>query len=43
MVFGPGDIAQAHAADEFVDPAELDTAQAVFEQVLGSPASVAAP
>jgi acetylornithine deacetylase len=34
VVFGPGDIAQAHAADEFVAVADLDAAQAAFEQVL---------
>jgi acetylornithine deacetylase len=36
VVFGPGEIAQAHAADEYVDPAGLDEAQAAFEQVLMS-------
>ena len=34
VVFGPGDIAQAHAADEFVTMADLEAAQAAFEQVL---------
>ena len=34
VVFGPGDIAQAHGADEFVDPAELEVAQQSFERVL---------
>jgi len=37
VVFGPGDIAQAHAADEFVTMADLETAQAAFEQVLVAP------
>jgi acetylornithine deacetylase len=42
VVFGPGDIAQAHAADEFVEAADLDAAQAVFEEVLAAlPAAVA--
>ena len=36
VVFGPGDIAQAHAADEFVSPADLEAAQAAFEQVLAA-------
>ena len=34
VVFGPGDIAQAHAADEFVEIAELETARAAFAHVL---------
>jgi acetylornithine deacetylase len=34
VVFGPGDIAQAHAADEFVSIAELETARAAFVDVL---------
>jgi acetylornithine deacetylase len=34
VVFGPGLIDQAHAADEFVEIAELETARAVFEKVL---------
>jgi len=34
VVFGPGDIAQAHAADEYVDIAELEAAQAAFAHVL---------
>ncbi len=36
VVFGPGDIAQAHAADEFVTMADLEAAQAAFEQVLAA-------
>ena len=36
VVFGPGDIAQAHAADEFVTIADLEAAQAAFEQVLAA-------
>ena len=35
MVFGPGDVGQAHAADEFVTIADLETARATFAQVLG--------
>jgi acetylornithine deacetylase len=35
VVFGPGDIEQAHAADEFVTVASLETARAVFATVLG--------
>jgi acetylornithine deacetylase len=34
VVFGPGHIAQAHAADEHVDIAELETARAAFEEAL---------
>ena len=34
VVFGPGDIAQAHAADEFVSLADLETARAAFVDVL---------
>ena len=34
VVFGPGDIAQAHAADEFVTVADLETARAVFADLL---------
>ena len=34
VVFGPGDIAQAHAADEYVEIAELETARAAFAHVL---------
>ncbi|HET6148485.1 MAG TPA: M20/M25/M40 family metallo-hydrolase [Polyangia bacterium] len=41
VVFGPGDIAQAHATDEFVAPAELEKAQAAFEEMLASLTSVA--
>jgi acetylornithine deacetylase len=36
VVFGPGDIAQAHAADEFVTTTDLEAAQAAFEQVLAT-------
>ena len=35
VVFGPGDIAQAHAADEFVTLAQLESARDAFLQVLG--------
>ena len=34
VVFGPGDIAQAHAADEFVPLADLQQAQAAFASIL---------
>jgi acetylornithine deacetylase len=34
VVFGPGDIAQAHAADEFVELAQLEAAHATFLKVL---------
>jgi acetylornithine deacetylase len=33
VVFGPGDIAQAHAADEYVERAELETARDAFVRV----------
>jgi len=36
VVFGPGDIAQAHAADEYVTMDDLEAAQAAFEQVLAA-------
>ena len=36
VVFGSGDIAQAHASDEFVSEEDLETAQAVFAQVLAA-------
>jgi acetylornithine deacetylase len=34
VVFGPGYIEQAHAADEFVEIAQLEAAQAAFEEAL---------
>ncbi len=34
VVFGPGDVAQAHAADEFVTIADLEAAHTVFAAVL---------
>jgi len=34
VVFGPGAVGQAHAADEFVDIAELEEAAATFARVL---------
>jgi acetylornithine deacetylase len=34
VVFGPGDIAQAHAADEFVTLGDLQEAQRVFASIL---------
>ncbi len=36
VVFGPGAVEQAHAADEFVEIAELEQAQAAFASVLSS-------
>ena len=35
VVFGPGEVGQAHAADEFVTIADLETARATFATVLG--------
>lgn len=37
VVFGPGSIAQAHTAREFVDVAQVETASRVFRRVLESP------
>jgi acetylornithine deacetylase len=37
VVFGPGDIAQAHAADEWVEVAQLEVAEAAFARVLSAP------
>jgi acetylornithine deacetylase len=34
VVFGPGDIAQAHAADEFVTIGDLEQAHAVFSSIV---------
>ena len=34
VVYGPGGIAQAHAADEYVEVAELESARATFTHVL---------
>ena len=34
VVFGPGDVEQAHAADEFVTVADLETARDTFAAVL---------
>jgi acetylornithine deacetylase len=34
VVFGPGAVAQAHTADEYVELAELETARAAFSHVL---------
>ena len=34
VVFGPGDIAQAHAADEFVELTQLESARDVFLHAL---------
>ncbi|HVY38138.1 MAG TPA: M20/M25/M40 family metallo-hydrolase [Polyangia bacterium] len=36
VVFGPGDIAQAHGADEFVTIGDLERAQAVFASIFSS-------
>jgi len=36
VVFGPGDIAQAHAADEYVPLADLETALQVFTALLAA-------
>ena len=33
-MFGPGDIAQAHGADEYVEIAELETAREAFAHAL---------
>jgi acetylornithine deacetylase/succinyl-diaminopimelate desuccinylase-like protein len=35
VVFGPGDVGQAHAADEFVTLGDLESARAAFAAVLG--------
>lgn len=35
VVYGPGRVEQAHAADEFVEIAELEAARAAFERLLG--------
>ena len=35
VVFGPGDIAQAHGADEFVTIGDLERASAVFASIFG--------
>ncbi len=37
IVFGPGDIAQAHAVDEFVAVEQLDIATALYRRVLAGP------
>jgi acetylornithine deacetylase len=37
VVYGPGRIEQAHAADEYVDAAELETARTAFFQMLTGP------
>jgi acetylornithine deacetylase len=33
VICGPGDIAQAHAADEFVAPAQLDACMAFLAKL----------
>lgn len=37
LVYGPGDIAQAHSADEWVSLAQLATAFSTYQRLLGSP------
>lgn len=34
VIFGPGDIAQAHTADEYVEWPQVETAARVYEQIL---------
>jgi acetylornithine deacetylase len=41
LVFGPGDIAQAHTADEFITLEQLETGARIFEHVLDTYASPA--
>jgi acetylornithine deacetylase len=36
VVYGPGQIEHAHAADEYVDLAELEAARATFSRALGT-------
>jgi acetylornithine deacetylase len=36
VVYGPGDIDQAHAADESIDRRRLEQAQTLFSRLLGS-------
>jgi acetylornithine deacetylase len=38
VVFGPGDIAQAHGADEFVEIAQLEAARDVFSAIIAGAA-----
>ncbi|HLP15872.1 MAG TPA: M20 family metallopeptidase [Bacteroidota bacterium] len=35
IVFGPGDIAQAHTADEYIDAAQLEQAVAIITRLIG--------
>ncbi len=35
VVFGPGDIAQAHAGGEFVELHQLDEACKIYETIMG--------
>lgn len=37
VIFGPGDIAQAHTADEFVDWPQVEAAAQVYERILTDP------
>ena len=34
VVFGPGDIAQAHTADEWIDLREVETASTIFRELI---------
>jgi acetylornithine deacetylase len=34
IVFGPGDIAQAHTADEWIDIRDVETASMIFAQLI---------
>jgi acetylornithine deacetylase len=43
VVYGPGRIEQAHAADEYVAVAELETAHAAFLRMLTGPLAAAEP
>ena len=37
LVYGPGDIAQAHSSDEWVALEQLDTVGAAFLRIMGGP------
>ena len=41
LVLGPGDIAQAHAADEWVELAQLERARDIYENMVKADARVA--
>jgi acetylornithine deacetylase len=34
VVFGPGDIAQAHTADEWIDLHDVETASTIFRELI---------